>query len=149
MGEIFKRFFSRKCLLFTKTMKMFCNPVILFVIASASSKPPTASSRSSARKRLLRLDSDRINIENNNNEEVDGVNVVSRPKSRFGNVAFDLMLDTPETGNQKKRPEKLAALETRRKKYSKKRVQSKSDIDKKIFEAGERRKVRFYIFFPI
>lgn len=100
-------------------------------------------------KKLLRIDS---NISNNQenilpDDKVEGLNVLNRPKTRSGNVAFELMLDMPETGNAKKRPEKLAKLEKlekRRKRSSKKRSKTKEDIDRKLQDANERKKVRNY-----
>ena len=72
-------------------------------------------------------------------------NMISRPKSRFGNVAFDLLADTPETGNMKKRPDRLPALEERKKKRSKK-VKTKEEIEKKMQQVEERRKVTFGLY---
>jgi len=114
---------------------------------SISSKTPSAvSKRSSAMKKLLRIDS---NVSSNQenlilDDKVEGLNVLNRPKTRSGNVAFELMLDMPETGNAKKRPEKLAKiekLEKRRKRSSKKRSKTKEDIDRKLQDANERKKM--------
>lgn len=66
-------------------------------------------------------------------------NIVERPKTRSGNVAFDLFVDTPETGNMKKRPDLLPALESKRKRS--KKIKTKEDIDRKMKEVEERRKV--------
>ena len=96
-----------------------------------------------ARQKLLRIDDQALELSDNNTncpkESTSDLNIVSRPKSRFGNVAFDLMIDTPETGNMKKKPERLPAIE--RKKKRSKKVRTKEDIEKKMREVEERRKV--------
>jgi len=112
-------------------------------LSSASSKPPSAASsgkRSSARKKLLRID-DSVMDDTTQIDLSDqaGVNMTSRSKSRMGNVAFDIVLDMPETGNLKKRPEKLARIEQKRRRSTKK-LKTKEELDRKIHEADERRK---------
>ncbi|XP_057313893.1 uncharacterized protein LOC130655187 [Hydractinia symbiolongicarpus] len=101
---------------------------------SVTSNPQSAT-RSSARKKLLRID----DIVTDNKEEENNINIISRPVTRFGNLAFDLVLDTPETGNLKKRPAKLAQLENKKKRKSKK---TKEEIEKKMREVEERRKIQ-------
>lgn len=106
----------------------------------ASLKPPSGK-KSSARQRLLRIDDQALTESTVNETDNNGLNMVERPKTRFGNVAFDLVLDMPETGNAKKRPDLLPALESKRKKRSKK-VKTKEEIEKKMQEVEERRKVQ-------
>lgn len=62
--------------------------------------------------------------------------VTERPQSR-GGMAFDVML-CPETGNIKRRPQHLKTLERRKKKSSRR---TKEEIEEKLKNADERRKV--------
>lgn len=105
---------------------------------SVSSKPPSGS-KSSARQRLLRIE-DQVLEQNKDGFSNTELNMVERPKTRFGNVAFDLMVDAPKTGNMKKRPDSLPALE--RKKKRSKKIKTKEEIDKKMIEVEERRKLQ-------
>ena len=117
---------------------------------SISAKPPSGRKRSSALKKLLRIDDKDDNditineplsdAHERTTSTLEGQNMTLRPKSRFGNLAFDIVLDTPETGNAKKRPEKLAALSFHHKRT--KKVKTKKDIETKMEEAAARRKVR-------
>ena len=107
-------------------------------------KPPSGK-KSSARQRLLRIDDQSLEQQENKDMSNNEFNMISRPKSRFGNVAFDLLADTPETGNMKKRPDRLPALEERKKKRSKK-VKTKEEIEKKMQQVEERRKVTFGLY---
>ena len=124
------------------------NVLFLFKV---NSKPPSSGKKNSARQRLLRIDDQALDqkenrvtsINDDNNKEF---NMISRPKSRFGNVAFDLLADTPETGNMKKRPDRLPVLEERKKKRSKK-IKTKEEIEKKMQQVEQRRKVNLtYLF---
>ena len=127
-----------------------CLNTTIFLYPSVSTKPPSGK-KSSARQRLLRIEDQSLEnhqqqLEQEKNEQNisnGDISMVSRPKSRFGNVAFDLLLDAPETGNMKKRPDLLPALEQRKKKKSKK-VKTKEEIDKKMQQVEERRKVRLH-----
>ena len=120
-------------------------------------KPPSGKT-SSARKKLLRINDDAdLNLDSAQNTNgpmasdshtdirtsspVDQ-SMTLRPKSRFGNLAFDIMLDTPETGNAKKKPGKLAPLPLNVKQKKKKKIKTKKDLDKKMEEAAARRQVR-------
>jgi len=108
---------------------------------SVTIKPPSGK-KSSARQRLLRIDDQSLQEQQENKDMTNNeFNMISRPKSRFGNVAFDLLADTPETGNMKKRPDRLPALEERKKKRSKK-VKTKEEIEKKMQQVEERRKLQ-------
>lgn len=108
---------------------------------------PSSGKKTSARQKLLRIDDQTLEQSDNNNikESNSDLNIVS--KSRFGNVAFDLIIDAPETGNMKKRPERLPAIE--RKKKRSKKVKTKEEIEKKMREVEERRKVGFYPFYGL
>jgi len=64
--------------------------------------------------------------------------IIERPMSR-GGMAFDVML-YPNVGNVKNRPAKLESLE-KRKKRSKRRT--KEEIEHKMKQASERRKVSY------
>ena len=103
-----------------------------------TTKPPSGK-KSSARQRLLRID-DQALEQKENKDKSNEFSMISRPKSRFGNVAFDLLADTPETGNMKKRPDRLPALEERKKKTFRK-IKTKEEIEKKMQQVEERRKV--------
>lgn len=106
-------------------------------------KPPSGKKSSSARKKLLRIDDQALEDVNDDNE----FNIVERPKTRLGNVAFDLFVDTPETGNMKKKPDLLPVLESKRKRS--KKVKTKEEIDQKMREVEERRKVYFIFLFMV
>ena len=62
--------------------------------------------------------------------------VTERPQSR-GGMAFDVML-CPETGNVKRRPQHLKKLEKRKRKSTRR---TKEEIEEKLKNAEERRKV--------
>ena len=62
--------------------------------------------------------------------------VPERPQSR-GGIRFDIML-CPETGNVKRRPQHLRKLDKRKKKSSRR---TKEEIEEKLKNAEERRKV--------
>ena len=69
------------------------------------------------------------------------MNMISRPRTRLGNVAFDLVLEMPGTGNVKKRPDQLAELQFKKRRTSKK-IKTKEEIDRKLEAASSRRKVK-------
>ncbi|KAK3737527.1 hypothetical protein QZH41_010644, partial [Actinostola sp. cb2023] len=88
--------------------------------------------RKSSKQRQMALN----DINNNNPSSLQPLGIIERPQSRGGAMAFNVML-YPETGNVKRKPMKLMALE-KKKRRAKRRT--KEEIEDKIKQALERKK---------
>jgi len=104
--------------------------------AKANERPttPDLSINGSPIKRRKSPKERQAATDDNNNNNLPPLGIVERPQSR-GGLAFDLMI-YPETGNVKRRPQRLMELE-KKKRRSKRRT--KEEIEYKIKEANKRK----------